>query len=66
MNSKQFSAGGIVIKRSNGTKVLLIKDRFGKWTWPKGHIEKGETSEDAALREITEETGLRNVSIKEK
>ncbi len=67
MAKREFSAGGIVIKRERGRlKVLLIKDGYGRWTWPKGNIGKGESSEDAALREIKEETGLKKLQIVEK
>ncbi len=68
MQESQFSSGGVIIKReeSSSFKVLLVEDRFGHWTWPKGHIEKGETPEDTAVREITEETGLKNIKILEK
>lgn len=58
---RQFSAGAIVFK--NG-KVLLIKNKSIKdkkisfWGFPKGHLEKGEKSRDAALRELKEETGI--------
>ena len=44
-------------------EVLLVKDSYGRWTWPKGKLEKGETPEQAALREIREETGLGNTEI---
>jgi 8-oxo-dGTP pyrophosphatase MutT (NUDIX family) len=64
MKTNQTSAGGIVIKKvPEGIKVLLIKDRFGRWTWPKGHLEQGETLEEAALREIEEETGISDLKI---
>ena len=67
MAKREFSAGGIVVKRERERlKVLLIKDGYGKWTWPKGNIEKGESSEDAALRETREETGLKKLRIIEK
>lgn len=40
-------------------RILLVKNHNGKcWTFPKGHIEKGENEEQTALREIKEETGL--------
>jgi 8-oxo-dGTP pyrophosphatase MutT (NUDIX family) len=67
VTKKEFSAGGVVVKRKKGSfQVLLVKDSYGKWTWPKGHIEPAETAEDAALREIEEETGLRQLQIVEK
>ena len=67
MAKREFSAGGIVLKREKGRlKVLLIKDSYGRWTWPKGNIAKGESNEDAALREIQEETGLKKLRIVEK
>lgn len=42
-------------------QVLLIGSRYG-WSFPKGHIEEGETPEAAAIRETKEETGL-NISL---
>lgn len=63
---RQFAAGGIVIRKDKeGLMVLLIKDGYGHWIWPKGHIEEGEGAEGAALREIVEETGLGDVRILE-
>ena len=55
---REISAGGIVFRKE---KIVLIKDHNDKWAFPKGHIEKGEKSEEAALREISEETGLRKL-----
>lgn len=64
---KEFSAGGIIVKKAgSGLKVLLIKDGYGRWTWPKGKIEKGETPENAAIREIGEEVGLKNIILLDK
>ncbi len=54
------AAGGIV--RHQSGKYLFIK-RFGKWDLPKGKIEKGESPELAALREVREECGLANLKI---
>lgn len=60
----EFSAGGIVYKKeTDQIKILLILDSYGKWTFPKGHIEKKEKPEVAALREVQEETGLENLQI---
>lgn len=41
-------------------EVLLVhRPRYGDWTFPKGKVVAGETDEEAALREVEEETGLR-------
>ena len=55
---KEYSAGGVVIH--DGRALLIrMKTLAGDlvWTFPKGHIEAGETPEAAALREVREETG---------
>ena len=54
------AAGGVVYSyRPDGALcILLISDRHGARTLPKGHLEPGESDEDAALREIAEETGI--------
>lgn len=54
------AAGGIV--KNEEQEILFIK-RLGKWDLPKGKIEKGESTEIAALREIEEETGISNLKI---
>lgn len=62
---KEISAGGIVYrKRLDKYEVLLIEDRFGRWTLPKGKKEQGETDQETALREIREETGLHGRIVK--
>lgn len=53
---REYSAGGVVIK--DRKEVLLIKNPSNIWTFPKGHIEPGETKEQAALREVKEETNI--------
>lgn len=56
---KEKSCGAIVIKKdADGYKTLLIKHNKGHWSFPKGHVEKNETEEQTALREIKEETNL--------
>lgn len=54
------AAGGVI--RNQANERLFIY-RFGKWDLPKGKIEKAETPAEAALREVTEETGLRGPEI---
>lgn len=60
------SAGGVVVRKVRNTwNVLLIRDMNNSWTFPKGKIEKNETSKNAAQREILEEVGLdRLIAIK--
>ncbi len=44
---------------------LLIRDPYENWGLPKGHVEKGETPEQAALREVREETGIDALEVRE-
>ena len=54
---REFSAGGIVF--NNQGQVLITQHSSNKhWSFPKGHIEKGQTSKEAALREVREEGGI--------
>ncbi len=62
----EHSSGGAVIRNENGSvHVALIATR-GKTRWglPKGAVSEGETSEQAALREVLEETGLQAEIVK--
>lgn len=67
----EVSAGGLVVDKS-GTKGLLIgrldpKDASHErllWSLPKGHIEDGETPEQAAIREVSEETGIKSEIVR--
>ncbi|MGB2787158.1 MAG: NUDIX domain-containing protein [Candidatus Saccharimonadaceae bacterium] len=62
---REPTAGGIVFRRDkNGeVEILLIQDHKDRWTIPKGHIEEGETAQQAAKREIGEEAGLHDVDM---
>ena len=54
-------AGGVVARREDGViKFLLVTARRqpGQWVFPKGHIEAGESPEQAAVREVHEEAGV--------
>jgi 8-oxo-dGTP pyrophosphatase MutT (NUDIX family) len=60
---EETSAGGLVVDGiDTDAKAALIGrlDRRGRlrWSLPKGHVEAGETNEDAAIREVAEETGI--------
>lgn len=54
------AAGGVVYTYApdGALNLLLIRDRHRAWTLPKGHLEPGEGDEEAAIREIAEETGI--------
>jgi 8-oxo-dGTP diphosphatase len=56
----EYSAGGVVYRRTeNGYDIVAVqRARHEDWSLPKGHIEAGESREQAALREVKEETGL--------
>lgn len=59
---RKRSAGGIVI--GDGGTVALVRNKNGPaWTFPKGHVDEGETDEEAARREIREETGLSDIEL---
>ncbi|MCI5752319.1 MAG: NUDIX domain-containing protein [Oscillospiraceae bacterium] len=54
------SCGAVVYRKHHGnTEILLIKHlNSGHWSFPKGHVEEGETEVETALREIKEETDI--------
>lgn len=61
---REYSAGGVVMRRiGDRVCVLLIRDPYRNWGLPKGHVEDGEALPEAALREVREETGLRELEL---
>lgn len=56
------SVGGIVLGDA-GTIALVKSTNSQSWLFPKGRLEEGETDEEAARREIVEETGLTNLEL---
>lgn len=65
---EETSAGGLVVDRANTHAAIIGRlDRRGTllWSLPKGHIEAGETAEQAAEREVREETGIHGAVLRE-
>jgi 8-oxo-dGTP pyrophosphatase MutT (NUDIX family) len=63
---REFSAGAVVVRRLQGRWWLAAIRPGGKpegtWALPKGNLGRGESPEETALREVTEETGLDGIS----
>ena len=60
---EEISAGGLVVDKSGEMGLLIGRiDKRGRmlWSLPKGHIEAGESPEEAAIREVREETGIKS------
>lgn len=63
----ELSAGGVVFRRIDGEpRFLLVRDSYGRWALPKGHVEEGESTSQAAIREVSEEVGLDNLLVRDR
>jgi ADP-ribose pyrophosphatase YjhB (NUDIX family) len=63
---REPTSGGVVFRMTpdqRDIEILLIQDSKNRWTIPKGHIEPGENAKQTTIREIGEETGLKNIEI---
>jgi 8-oxo-dGTP pyrophosphatase MutT (NUDIX family) len=61
----ETSAGGVVFRTADdGLVYLVIRDSYQNWGFPKGHIEDGEAADSAAVREVSEETGLSDLTVR--
>ena len=58
-NFEYENSCGAIVFNENTEKILLVKMHNGNWGFPKGHIEKDETKEETAIREVLEETNVR-------
>lgn len=64
----EVSSGGVVYRVADDGQYffVLVHDAYGKWTLPKGKVQGEEKLEEVAGREISEETGLHNLTVGEK
>lgn len=60
MKKVTYSAGGVVV---NNKKVLVVNQNNDSWSLPKGQVDPGETTEEAAAREIAEESGVTDLTL---
>ena len=65
---EHITAGCFLVRKKNDDwEIILIYRKWAEdnqgWVPPKGHVEKGETLYDTAIRETTEETGYKNIEI---
>ena len=66
----ETSAGGVVVRMAPAASgyarplFLIIRDSYDNWGFPKGHVEVGERPEAAAIREVSEETGIENLTLR--
>lgn len=68
LRSMVRAAGGVVFRRNElgiGEVLLVHRPRYDDWSFPKGKLDSGESYEDCALREVSEETGLRCKLLRE-
>lgn len=61
---EEISAGVIIFRETQPRQFLLLHYPAGHWDFPKGHVEENETAVETALRELEEETSIREEEVK--
>ena len=60
---EERSAGAVVYREAPAGRMYLLLQNAGRWDFPKGGVEKGESELATVLREVEEETGLKDLKI---
>ncbi len=60
---EERSAGAVVYRETEGGRLYLLLQNGGRWDFPKGGVEKGESELQTVMREVAEETALKEVKI---
>lgn len=63
LEPEEFSCGFLVLREKAGRLQFLLMQHKGRWDLPKGHVDAGESKMQCALRELWEETGIRQEQI---
>lgn len=61
----EISAGAVLYLKEEGPEIkyLILNYSYGHWDFPKGNIEVGETELETVFREVSEETGIKDIQI---
>jgi bis(5'-nucleosidyl)-tetraphosphatase len=60
---EERSAGAVVFRETGRGRMYLLLQNAGRWDFPKGGVEKGEGELQTVMREVEEETGIKNIRI---
>ena len=60
---EERSAGAVVYRDAGGRRMYLLLQNAGRWDFPKGGVEKGESEVQTVIREVEEETGLQDIEL---